>query len=141
MPMSKQEMIDCVAALAHAKSRQDIPTALEIYHPEIEMISPAFAAHACGRDETGRQLGYFFQLFPDYAVRISDYTQEADSLLAAGFVTVTPNTASGTGHRAAVHATMSFEFKDNAISKEIFNIDLAEVAAQARIPLAELLGK
>ncbi|MBL4791050.1 MAG: nuclear transport factor 2 family protein [Kordiimonadaceae bacterium] len=97
MPMNKKEMIACVTALAQAKSRQNIAEALEVYHPDVEMITPAFAAHARGREETGRQLGSFFKLFPDYAVAISSYTKAEDILLADGIVTVTPNTKSGTG--------------------------------------------
>jgi len=139
--MNKHEMIACVTALADAKNCQNIPRILEIYHPAVEMITPAFASHAYGRAETSRQLGYFFRLFPDYTVSVSDYTQKADVLLANGIVTMTPNTTNGTARNAKVRVTMAFEFKDNAISKEIFNIDLAEVAAQAGILLDDLLGK
>ncbi|MBL4790985.1 MAG: nuclear transport factor 2 family protein [Kordiimonadaceae bacterium] len=140
MPMNKKEMIACVTALAQAKSRQNIAEALEVYHPDVEMITPAFAAHARGREETGRQLGSFFKLFPDYAVAISSYTKAEDILLADGIVTVTPNTKSGTAKTAKVPVTMVFEFKDNTISKETFNIDLELVSEAAGIPLSELLG-
>lgn len=140
MPMNKKDMIALVTALAHAKSQQNITEALEIYHPDVEMITPAFSAHARGREEVGRQLGYFFRLFPDYAVAISSYTKADDTLLADGIVTVTPNTASGTAQTAEVPVSMIFEFKDHTISKETFNIDLLLVAEKAGIPLNELLG-
>lgn len=140
MTMNKKDMIACVTALAQAKSKQNIAAALEVYHRDVEMITPAFKAHARGREETGRQLRYFFHLFPDYAVTVTSYTKAADTLLAHGIVKVTPNTASGTALTAEVSVAMAFEFRDDTISKETFNIDLQLVAVMAGIPPDELLG-
>ena len=140
MTMSEQEMIDCATALAHAKNNQDTAKALSIYHPDIELITPAFSAHGRGRDEVRRQLRYFFRLFPDYDVQISNFTRNGDALLADGLVKVTPNTASGAAQTAIVPASMTFEFADGAIRKEVFDIDLALLAHRAEVSFDELLS-
>lgn len=138
--MSKQRMIDYVTALARAKSNQDIAGALIIYHPEIELITPAFSSHGCGRSEVRRQLRYFFRLFPDYDVHVTNFAKDGNVLFAEGVVKVTPDTANGTAQTASVPVSMKFEFADGAIRKEVFNIDLALLAQRAGISLNDLLS-
>jgi len=140
MSPSKKDKIAYVTALAEAKNNQNIARALEIYHENIEMIAPAFSAHARGRQQTGQQLEYFFRLFPDYSVRVSRYEEDGDVLMAFGFVSVTPHTVKGAAQLVEVPASMAFDFKDKAISREVFNIDLALVAERAGITLDDLLG-
>lgn len=140
MTISEQEMIQYVTALARAKSNQDIAGALSIYHPEVELITPAFSAHGRGRDEVDRQLRYFFRLFPDYEIEVTHFVKRDNALRVDGVVKVTPDTANGTAQTATVPVSMKFEFADDAIRKEVFNINLALLVQRAGISLNDLLS-
>jgi len=138
MLMKKQDMINCVTALAKAKNEQDVAGALKIYHFDAELVAPTFSAHARGRNELERSLQYFFHLFPDYHVAVSDYVETDTGLHAQGFIKVTPNTVKGKAKTATIPASMAFEFADNAIIKETFNIDLSLLAKKTGLDIEDL---
>jgi len=140
MIKGKQDMIDCVTALAHAKNKQDITKSLEIYHDDVELITPAFSANAYGRKQVERQLQYFFRLFPDYHITVSEFSKQGKALHALGLVKLTPNTITGMARSVTIPASMTFEFSGRSIIKEIFNIDLHLLAEKAGIPLDELIS-
>lgn len=139
MIMEKQDMINCVTALAKAKNEQNVVGSLKIYHCDAELIAPSFSAHARGRNELERSLQYFFYLFPDYHVAVSNYVETDTGLRAQGSIKVTPNTVKGKAKTVTIPASMAFEFADNAIIKETFNIDLLLLTKKADINIADLV--
>jgi len=140
MALTVERMIELVTELAEAKSRQHIEQALAIYHEDIELITPSFESHGRGRAEVHKQLVFFFRLFPDYDVEVSEYSNNDGVLLAEGRVKVTPNTAAGKAQTARVPVFMEFHFEDDAIRKEVFNWDLSLVASRAGITESDLLS-
>lgn len=124
--------------LANAKSAQDIKTVLGIYHPDATLITIGLDAEANGSIEIEQQLQIFFALFPDYQVTIEEVACNETTLLATGYVSVTPTLPDQTGHRVKQLTSFSFEFADNQISKEIFFLDFGMLCKQAGISQEQL---
>lgn len=124
--------------LANAKSAQDIKTVLGIYHPDATLITIGLDAEANGTLEIEHQLQIFFALFPDYQVTIEEVACNATTLLATGYVFLTPTLQNQTGRQVKQLTSFSFEFKDNQISKEIFFLDFGILCKQAGISQDEL---
>ncbi len=68
--MNSDRMFALAQALAVAKSRQDIPAALKVLHPDMVLETPAFGTTARGLAENERVLTRFFTSFPDYDVAL-----------------------------------------------------------------------
>ena len=68
--MTNDRMFALAQALAVAKSRQDIPTALTLLHPDMVLENPAFGSRAQGLAENEAALARFFRSFPDYDVEL-----------------------------------------------------------------------
>jgi predicted ester cyclase len=135
--MKSDRMFELAKALAHAKSRQDVPAALKVLHPDMLLESPAFAATARGLAENELTLTRFFKSFPDYHVTLEGHSANDDTLTCWGTVRMTmtgdrfgvvPN-----GRRAALPVFIQFEFKDDLIARERFFMDLSELCAQSGV--------
>ncbi|HET7503043.1 MAG TPA: nuclear transport factor 2 family protein [Kofleriaceae bacterium] len=92
-------MFELAQALAVAKSRQDVPGALALMHPEMELES-SFGTLARGLAENERALTRFFESFPDYEVSLQGHAGAGDTLVCWGVVRMTM-----TGNRFAMVLT------------------------------------
>src|ERR1700712_4583325 len=86
--METHHMFELAQALAVAKSRKDIPAALALMHPEMELESP-FGTRARGHAENERALAGFFESFPDYDVSLQGHAGSDDILVCWGVVRMT----------------------------------------------------
>src|SRR5690349_16163524 len=120
--MDRKRMFELAQLLAVAKSRQDVPAALEVLHDEMLLESPAFGGRACGLAENEQTLRQFFNSFPDYDVALEGHAATDDTLVCWGRVRMTmtgdrfgvvPN-----GHRAELPVFIQFGFKDDRIAYE-----------------------
>ncbi len=135
--MNSDRMFALAQALAVAKSRQDIPAALKVLHPDMVLETPAFGTTARGLAENERVLTRFFTSFPDYDVALEGHAGNHDTLTCWGTVRMTmtgdrfgvvPN-----GRRAELPVFIQFAFKDNLIARERFVFDLSALCAQSGV--------
>ena len=136
--ISEAKMLDLTNELARVKSQQNITAALDIYHPNIELVSPSFESISRGRTETEKNLQVFFALFPDYQVRLCDYAINESMLLATGEVSVTPFISGHPCPKVTVPVFLEFHFKDERIVKEIFFLDVGMICKRANIKPEQL---
>lgn len=123
--------------LATAKSKQDVPAALRLFHPDMRLQTPAFGTDARGLAANERALRRFFATFPDYSVALEGYAARDGTLVSWGTVRMTmtgdrlgvnPN-----GRRAELPVTIRFGFRDDRIAGEWFGFDLATLCAQSGV--------
>ncbi|MGI5348061.1 nuclear transport factor 2 family protein [Streptomyces sp. CA-250714] len=127
--MQEQRMVELAHALAVAKSRQDIPAALRLFHPEMVLDTPAFGTTARGRAENERALRRFFAAFPDYEITLDGHASNADTLVCWGTARLTMTGdrfgVRPGGTRAELPVFIRFTFRDDLIASEQFFFDLA----------------
>ncbi|OQR61683.1 hypothetical protein B6E66_23245 [Streptomyces maremycinicus] len=130
-------MFELAQALAVAKSRQDVPAAMELFHRDMVLEAPALATEARGPAENEKALLRFFASFPDYAVSLEGHAANRDTLVCWGTARMTltgerfgviPN-----GRRAALPVYIRFAFRDDLIAGERFSFDLSELCAQSGV--------
>jgi hypothetical protein len=135
--MDNDRMFGLAHDLAVAKSRQDVPAALRLLHPEMLLESPAFGTTACGPAENKRALTRFFASFPDYDVALHGHASNGGTLVCWGTARMTmtgdrfgvpPN-----GRRAGLPVFIQFTFEDDLLASERFFFDLSELCAQSGI--------
>jgi len=135
--MNSDRMFRLAQALAVAKSRQDVPAALKVLHPDMLLETPAFGTSARGLAENEKVLTRFFASFPDYNVVLEGHAANDNALLCWGRVQMTmtgdrfgvaPN-----GKRAELPVFIQFAFKDDRIVHERFFFDLSELCAQSGV--------
>ncbi|WP_205718312.1 ester cyclase [Actinomadura sp. WMMA1423] len=135
--MDSDRMVELAQALAAAKSRQDVPAAMRLLHPEMVLESPAFGTNARGTAENEKALRRFFSSFPDYDVALQGHAANHHALVCWGTVRMTmtgdrfgvaPN-----GRRAELPVHIRFGFKDDRIAAEGFFLDLSELCAQSGV--------
>jgi predicted ester cyclase len=138
-------MFELAHGLAVAKSRQDVPAALRLLHPQVLLESPAFGTRACGPAENERALTRFFASFPDYDVALYGHADDGETLVCWGTARMTmtgdrfgvvPN-----GRRAELPVFIQFTFKDDLIASERFFLDLSELCAQSGVSTDALRQK
>lgn len=135
--MDADRMFALAHALAVAKSRQDVPAALELLHPKMLLEAPALGSVARGRAENERALTRFFATFPDYDVVLDGHASDGRTLVCWGTVRMTltgdrfgvePN-----GRRAELPVHIRFTFADDLIASERFFLDMAALCAQSGV--------
>lgn len=135
--MDEHRMFELAQALAEAKSRQDVPAALRLLHPNVLLEAPAFGSQAQGLGENEKALKRFFASFPDYDVDLQGHASCDDTLICWGRALMTmtgdrfgvvPN-----GNRAALPVFIRFAFADDLIAHELFFFDLSELCAQSGV--------
>jgi aquaporin NIP len=136
-PMNSDRMVELAQALAVAKSRQDVPAAMMLLHPEMVLETPAFGTRYQGTAENERALSRFFGTFPDYHVLLEGHAANEETLICWGTVKMTltgerfgvvPN-----GKRAELPVFIQFGFKDDLITSERFSFDLSALCAQSGV--------
>jgi predicted ester cyclase len=129
-------MFELAQALAAAKSRRDVPAALALMHPEMELES-SFGARARGLADNERVLTRFFASFPDYEVSLQGHAGAGDTLVCWGTVRMTmtgdrfgvvPN-----GRRTELPVFIQLSFAQGWISRERFVFDLSVLCAQSGV--------
>lgn len=135
--MHDRRMWELAQALAAAKSRQDVPAALRLFHPEMVLESPAFGTTARGPAENEKALRQFFASFPDYAVDLHGHAGNGDTLVCWGTARLTMTGHRfgmvSNGERAEIPVFIQFTFKDDLIAGERFFFDLATLCAQSGV--------
>ncbi|MFI0355944.1 ester cyclase [Actinomadura sp. 9N407] len=135
--MDGHRMYELAQALAIAKSRQDVPAAMKLLHPDMRLETPAFGTTARGPAENEKALTRFFASFPDYDVVLDGHASDGHTLACWGTVRMTmtgerfgvvPN-----GRRAELPVFIRFTFEDGLIAGERFFFDLSELCAQTGV--------
>ncbi|MQA81613.1 MAG: hypothetical protein GEV10_24545 [Streptosporangiales bacterium] len=130
-------MVEQAEALAVAKSRQDVPAALKLFHEDMLLETPAFGTRARGLPENERVLARFFDSFPDYDIELDGHAANEDTLVCWGTARMTmtggrfgvaPN-----GRRAEVPVVIQFSFRGDLIARERFFFDLSTLCAQSGV--------
>ena len=133
--MEADRMFELARALAAAKSRQDLPAAMQLFDPEMLLESPAFGTRAKGLAENEAALARFFKSFPDYEVELQGHAGNGETLTCWGTARMTmtgdrfgvvPN-----GRRAELPVFIQFAFKNGRIASERFFFDLSALCAQS----------
>ncbi|MBT2408682.1 MULTISPECIES: nuclear transport factor 2 family protein [unclassified Streptomyces] len=136
--LNGDRMFELAQALAIAKSRQDVPAAMELFHQDVVLEVPAFGTTAQGRAANEKALIRFFASFPDYDVELQGHADDGDTLICWGAARMTltgdrfavvPN-----GNRAELPVFIQFTFKDGLIAGErFFFFDLSALCAQSGV--------
>ncbi|MFJ9367204.1 ester cyclase [Nocardia sp. NPDC101769] len=135
--MDGHRMFELAQALAVAKSKQDLPAALRLLHPEMVLENPAFGTTARGLAENEQALARFFAMFPDYQVELAGHADDGEILVCWGTARMTltgtrfdvePN-----GERAELPVFITFTFADDLIVGERFFFDLSALCAQSGV--------
>ena len=147
--MEADRMFELAQALAAAKSRQDLPAAMQLFDPEMLLESPAFGTRAKGLAENEAALARFFRSFPDYEVELQGHAGNGETLICWGTARMTmtgdrfgvvPN-----GRCAELPVFIQFAFRNGRIASERFFFDLAALCAQSGVSTdavrAELFGE
>ncbi len=125
-----------------AKSHQDVEAALAVCHPEFVIDTVPFGIETSGRDDTARQLGVLFSVFPDYRALPEGIASDADGVGWWGRIALTfEGPLLGhppTGKHANLPATCIFTFRDGLIAREQFQFDLAGLCRQIGVRVDEL---
>lgn len=138
MTISIERMHVLVNQLAQAKSEQNIEAALRPYHQHIEIVAPSLDSVSNGKQAVRKGLIGFFKLLPDYQVKLSQFAYNHGVMLSSGTVTATPNTNNPAVKTATIPVCIEFHFKDDAISKEIFHLDMGLLCRKANISPSDL---
>jgi predicted ester cyclase len=129
-------MFELAQALAIAKSRRDVPAALALMHPEMELES-SFGTRARGIAENESALISFFQSFPDYEVSLDGHAGAGDVLVCWGVARMTMTGdrfgVVPSGKRSELPVFIQFSFTQGRISKERFFFDLSVLCAQSGV--------
>jgi predicted ester cyclase len=135
--MDGDRMFALAQALAAAKSRQDVPAALRLLHPDMVLETPAFGTTARGLAENERVLTRFFTTFPDYDVVLDGHAANNDTLVCWGTARMTMTGdrfgVSPNGRAASLPVFIRFTFADDRIASETFLFDLATLCAQCGV--------
>ncbi|MGI5170666.1 ester cyclase [Spirillospora sp. CA-253888] len=135
--MEDDRMVELAWALAVAKSRQDVPAAMRLLHPEMVLECPAFGITARGPAENETALRRFFASFPDYSVVLQGHAASGDALVCWGTVQMTMTGdrfgVVPDGRRAELPVFLQFAFRDDLIAGERFFFDLSELCAQSGV--------
>jgi predicted ester cyclase len=135
--MDSDRMFEQAQELAAAKSRQDLPAAMRLFHPGMVLETPAFGTMARGLAETERALTRFFLSFPDYNVILQGHGSDSDTLICWGTAQLTMTGdrfgVEPSGRRAELPVFMQFAFKDGLIAGERFFFDLSALCAQSGV--------
>ncbi|MBO8185249.1 ester cyclase [Streptomyces spirodelae] len=135
--MHEQRRLELAHALAVAKSRQDVPAALRLFHPDMVLETPAFGTTSRGLAENEKALRRFFASFPDYDVVLHGHANNGDTLVCWGTARLTMTGdrfgAVPNGERAEIPVFIQFTFKDDLIAGERFFFDLATLCAQSGV--------
>jgi len=135
--MESDRMFALAQALAAAKSRQDVPAALRLFHPDMVLESPAFGSRAQGLVENAKALTGFFRTFPDYQVDLHGHASNDDTLICWGTAQLTmtgdrfgvvPN-----GTRATLPVLIQFTFQGDLIAGERSFFALSALCAQSGV--------
>lgn len=135
--MNGDRMFELAQTLADAKSRQDVPEALKLFHEKMVLEAPAFGSVARGLADNERALKGFFESFPDYQVTLEGHASNDDTLICWGKVRMTmtgdrfgvvPN-----GRRAELPVFIQFGFCEDLIAEEKFVFDLSALCAQSGV--------
>ncbi|MET8681171.1 ester cyclase [Streptomyces sp. NPDC004647] len=130
-------MFELAQALGVAKSRQDVPAAMELFHRNMVLEATAFGTTACGPAANEKALIRFFASFPDYGIDLQGHADNGDTLICWGTARMTmtgdrfgvvPN-----GRRAELPVFIQFAFKDDLIAGERFFFDLSALCAQSGV--------
>ncbi|MGV9839395.1 nuclear transport factor 2 family protein [Nocardia niigatensis] len=136
------EAIEIVGRLAEAKSRQDVATAMTIYHPEGVLESPSLGTRYAGA-EIERAIAGWFAFAPDYTVRLDGHGLDGETMCCWGEIGFTPAFTFGgavpNGDRVSVPVFILFGFQDGRVSWESFNFDVAGVARQCGVDASDLV--
>jgi predicted ester cyclase len=142
--MDTHRKLELAQALADAKSRQDVPAAIRLLHPDMLLQTPAFGTHARGPAANEKVLTRFFAAFPDYHVTLDGHAAGDEDLVCWGTARmtmtgdrfgVTPN-----GRRAELPVFIRFTFRDDLIAGELFFFDLATLCAQSGVSTDAVRG-
>jgi predicted ester cyclase len=135
--MDGHRMFKLAYDLAVAKSRQDVPAALRLLHPEMLLESPPLGTRACGPAANKRALTRFFASFPDYEIALDGHAGNDDTLVCWGTARMTMTGdrlgAAPNGRRAELPVFIQFTFRDDLIASERFFFDLSQLCAQSGI--------
>lgn len=135
--MKGDRMVELAQALAIAKSRQDLPAAMRLFHRDMVLETPAFGTMARGLAENEKVLTRFFASFPDYDVVLQGHAVGGGMLTCWGTARMTmtgerfgvvPN-----GRRAVLPVFVQFSFRDDLIAGERFFFDLSALCAQSGV--------
>lgn len=135
--MYGDRMVELARALAAAKSRQDVPAAMALFHRDMVLEAPAFGTTARGLVANQKALTQFFASFPDYDVALQGHAGDGDALICWGTARMTmtgdrfgvvPN-----GSRAELPVFIQFSFQDGLIATERFFFDLSALCAQSGV--------
>jgi predicted ester cyclase len=138
-------MFELARALAIAKSRQDLPAAMQLFDPDMLLETPAFGTRASGLAENEAALAGFFRSFPDYDVVLHGHASDGKTLICWGTAQMTmtggrfgvrPN-----GKRAGLPVFIQFSFKNDRIARERFFFDLSALCAQSGVSTDAVRGK
>jgi predicted ester cyclase len=135
--VNDDRMFALAQALAAAKSQQDLPAAMRLFHHDMLLVTPAFGTRARGLPENERALARFFASFPDYLVVLRGHASSSDTLICWGEARMTMTGdrfgAVPNGRRAEFPVFIQFTFKDGLIASERFFFDLSELCAQSGV--------
>ena len=131
--METHRMFELARALAIAKSRRDVPAALSLMHPDMELAS-SFGTRARGIAENERALTRFFESFPDYEVSLDGHAGAGDVLVCWGVARMTMTGdrfgVVPSGRRTELPVFIQLWFTQGQISRELFFFDLSVLCAQ-----------
>jgi predicted ester cyclase len=135
--MHGDRMVELARALARAKSRQDVPAAMALFHRDMVLEALAFGTTARGLVANEKALTRFFASFPDYDVALQGHASDGDTLICWGTVRMTM-TGDGfgvvpNGSCSELPVFIQFSFQDGLIAGERFFFDLSVLCAQSGV--------
>lgn len=135
--MNSDRMFELAQALAEAKSRQDLPAAMKLFHEDMLLETPAFGTSVRGLAENEAVLRRFFASFPDYHVVLEGHASSDDVLICWGTARMTMTGQRfgvvPIGQTAKIPVFIQFRFKDDRIAGERFFFDLSTLCAQSGV--------
>jgi len=134
-----KSLVRCYGA---AKSETDIEAALKLCHPDFRCETVCFGSTTRDKADTAVQFGLFFDTFPNYVVHIDGLIAEGEHVSCWGRQSLTLD-GNGlgvppTGRTAVQDFACVFAFRDNAIVREIYYFDLADMCEQLDVPIGEV---
>lgn len=142
MTADRKHLQALVEGYARAKCRADVDGALAFCHPDFRLETVSFALAARDRAEAALHLHAFFQVFPDYGVRLEAMTFAPRAVGCWGTATMTMRgdlpSAPATGRTARLPFFSAFAAADGLLLEERFFFDLATLCEQLGLEVAAL---
>jgi hypothetical protein len=131
--MNLNDKIAQIERLAEAKRLGDLDTIAKIYHSKICLVSESLSSEQNGIESVMTQIPFFLSVFKDYTVSPVEFREDNDQLIMDAVLSFKLIKGEVNTSIQNLPSTMIFNFKEEKIIKETFEIEINALCGQMNI--------